>query len=135
MVAFHNIKADICRNAKQQANEDITKAPSKDEDNGQDESWGCLADKDARVELNNNIDFTSAFLCSMFSDEKPSPNFNGLTPLTAATCTAQSSQGGAGELVVVCYMIFLTYLTISSIISNQLAARIFAHTVRLGLCY
>ena len=97
VVAFHNIEAEVYETMKPQANEDPNKDPSKDEDNCQDKNQGCLTDKDVEFELNDDIDPTSPFLCSMVSGEQPLPSFDGLAPPAVTTHVGTGSREATGE--------------------------------------
>ena len=97
MVAFHNIEAEIYENTKLQANEDANEDPSEDEDSCKDESQGRLTDKDIEFELDDDIDLTSPFLCSMVSGERPLPSFDGLVPPAATTRAGMGSREATEE--------------------------------------
>ena len=97
VVAFHNIEAEVYETTKPQVNEDPNEDPSEDEDNRQDENQGRLTDKDVEFELDDDIDLTSPFLCSMVSGEQPLPSFDGLAPPAVTTHAGTRSREATEE--------------------------------------
>ena len=82
---------------KPQANEDPNEDPSEDEDDHQDENQGCLTDKDVEFELNDDIDLTLPFLCSMVPGKQLLPSFDGLAPPAVTTRVGTGSREATEE--------------------------------------
>ena len=91
MVAFYDINEEIYKTAEQRANSDTVEDLSDSEDDDQDED-GDTTEEDVEFELDDDVDFTSPFLHSMLSDQRPASSLSDAVVSVAATHVEMKSR-------------------------------------------